>query len=141
MRSPTCFLSSKTRALAFTSGGGEFVLFVFAAGALTASNLVGSNAETEIGTLISSALAIEPNIITNDIVKAITREIVRFTIYLLVGCTSLLLNIFLRLYSTVAMCFAIASQRIGSKLNIAIPVQLSILLMGRTQVDLCSDRR
>jgi hypothetical protein len=48
---------------------------------------VDSDVCTEIGTLISSALEIEPNIIRNDRAKAITREILRFMIYLLVRYT------------------------------------------------------
>jgi hypothetical protein len=51
------------------------------------SKLVGSDVDTEIGTLISSALAIEPNIIRNDRAKAIIREILRFMIYLLIRYT------------------------------------------------------
>jgi hypothetical protein len=76
--------------LVFSCNGGESVFFVFVSGALMMiSKLVGSDVDTEIGTLISSALAIEPNIIRNDRAKAITREILRFMIYLLVRYTQI----------------------------------------------------
>jgi hypothetical protein len=61
--------------------GGESPLFV-SCGILTTSSSIGSDAVTVLN-FVSSALAMGLNINKNDKAKAMTREILRFMIYLL----------------------------------------------------------